>query len=106
MHNYKKLQVWTDAIDIAVDVYSISSKFPKEEIYGITSQLRRSAVSVPSNIAEGSGRNTIGEFNQFLGIAVGSSYELETQLIISQRLNYCNSEEVIPVLEKININKK
>lgn len=106
MHNYKKLQVWMDAIDIAVDVYSVTSKFPKEEIYGITSQLRRSAVSVPSNIAEGSGRNTTGEFNQFLGIAVGSSYELETQLIISERLNYCKSEEVNPILEKINMNQK
>ena len=106
MHNYKKLQVWIDAIDIAVDVYSISSNFPKEEIYGITSQLRRSAVSVPSNIAEGSGRNTKGEFNQILGIAVGSLYELETQLIISERLNYCKKEEVEPIIEKINVNQK
>ncbi|MBC8172634.1 MAG: four helix bundle protein [Chitinophagales bacterium] len=106
MHNYKKLQIWSDAMDIAVAVYALTNKFPKEETYEITQQLRRSAISVPSNIAEGSGRNTKGEFNQFLGYSVGSSYEVETQLIVSESLNYCSKEEVDPIIEKININQK
>ena len=106
MHDYKKLQVWQDAVDMAVLVYELTGAFPKAEQYGLTSQLRRSAVSVPSNIAEGSGRNNPGEFDHFLGIAAGSLYELETQLIVSSRLGYSSDTEIDKLLDKLNVNQK
>lgn len=87
MHNIKELKIWNRAIDLTVEVYRATDNFPKQEMYGLTSQIRRSAVSIPSNIAEGAGRNSDNEFKHFLGIASGSSYELQTQLIISNRLN-------------------
>lgn len=74
MHRFEELKIWQKAMDITEGVYKMSSSFPKEEKYGLTSQIRRCAVSIPSNIAEGAGRNTKGEFKQFLGIANGSSY--------------------------------
>ncbi len=88
MNNYKELKIWQKSIDVAVKVYEITKDFPREELYGLTSQIRRSAVSVPSNIAEGAGRNTKKDFNNFLGISNGSSCELDTQLIIAQRINF------------------
>jgi len=93
MNRYKELLVWQKAIDLAVEVYQITEKLPKEERYGLISQINRSAVSIPSNIAEGAGRNTNKEFNNFLGIAQGSSFELDTQLIISNRLNFISNGE-------------
>ena len=93
MNRYKELLVWQKAIDLAVKVYRITEKLPKEERYGLISQINRSVVSIPSNIAEGAGRNTNKEFNNFLGIAQGSSFELDTQLIISNRLNFISNEE-------------
>jgi len=86
MHNLQELKIWQKAMDITEQTYLISSEFPKEEKFGLTSQIRRSAVSIPSNIAEGAGRNTNGEFKNFLGIANGSINELFTQLLLSQRL--------------------
>jgi len=86
---------------IAVKTYLISAEFPREEKFGLTSQIRRSAVSIPSNIAEGSGRNTNGEFKNFLGIASGSSNELCTQLILSQRLNLISMEQVQPLIDEL-----
>ena len=86
--DYKDLIVWQKAIDLVVEIYTVTKTFPKEELYGLTSQLRRCAVSVPSNIAEGQGRLTRGEFRQFLGHAKGSLGEMETQLIIADRLGY------------------
>lgn len=77
---------WQKAMDFVVDVYSVTRKFPKEEIYGVTSQLRRAAVSIPSNIAEGQGRQTTGEFRQFLGHARGPLLEAETQILLSERV--------------------
>lgn len=91
--NYKELIVWQKAMDLAENVYKATSKFPKEEIYGLTSQIRRSAVSIPSNIAEGYSRNTRGEFIQFLGIAKGSLSELETQVLLSVRLGLIKDTE-------------
>ena len=93
MNRYKELLVWQKAVDLAVEVYRITGKFPKEELYGFISQINRSVISIPSNIAEGAGRNTNKEFNNFLGIAQGSSFELDTQLIISNRLNFISSQE-------------
>lgn len=101
MHNFKELIIWQKAMDITVDVYKLSATFPREEIYGLTSQIRRSAVSIPSNISEGAGRNTNGEFKNFLGIASGSSNELITQLILSYRLDIVKEDKVIPILEKL-----
>ena len=102
MHNLKELKIWNKAIELTVQVYEATVGFPKEERYGLTSQIRRSAVSVPSNISEGAGRNSNKEFIQFLGIANGSSYELQTQLIISSRLNLISKESVEPLLNQID----
>ncbi|MGK7389475.1 MAG: four helix bundle protein [Candidatus Cyclobacteriaceae bacterium M2_1C_046] len=94
MNNYKELKVWQKAVDLAVKVYETTKDFPQEELYGLKSQIRRSAVSVPSNIAEGSGRNTSKDFNNFLGISYGSSCELETQLIIANRVGIVESADL------------
>ena len=102
MHILKDLKIWNRALDLATNVYKATEDFPKEERYGITSQIRRSAVSIPSNIAEGAGRNGKGEFRQFLGIANGSSYELQTQLIISNRLELLDDKTVAPLLNEID----
>jgi four helix bundle protein len=93
MNNYKELKVWQKAVDLTVEIYVITDKFPVKEIYTLVSQMRRCSSSIPSNIAEGAGRNSEKDFNHFLGIALGSSYELETQLIISNRLNYIEDSE-------------
>ena len=86
MNNLKELKIWGKAIDLAVEVYKATSQFPSEEKFGLTSQSRRAAVSISSNIAEGAGRTSSKEFNYFLGIANGSSYELQTQLVIANKL--------------------
>jgi four helix bundle protein len=93
MHRYKELNVWQKSIDLAVEVYRITEKLPKEERYGLISQMNRAAVSIPSNIAEGAGRNTDRDFDHFLGIALGSSFELDTQLVISNRLEFIIDED-------------
>lgn len=85
--NYHNLKVWQKAIDLVSTIYELTKTFPKEEMYGLTSQMRRSAVSMPSNIAEGSQRNTDKAFGQFLSTAQGSAAELETQLIIAEKQN-------------------
>ncbi|WP_448702517.1 four helix bundle protein [Mucilaginibacter sp. AW1-3] len=101
MHNLKELKIWNKAIDLAVNVYKATSTFPSDERFGLTSQSRRAAVSIPSNIAEGAGRNSNKEFNNFLGIANGSSYELQTQLIISNRLELLDSKTTDELVEQI-----
>jgi four helix bundle protein len=93
MHRYRELKVWQKAIDLAVEVYQITEKLPKEERYGLISQINRCVVSIPSNIAEGAGRNTKKDFDNFLGISLGSSFELDTQLVISNRLGYVSSDD-------------
>jgi four helix bundle protein len=92
INNYKHLIVWQKAVDLVIDVYQVTKSFSPSELYGLVSQLRRSAVSIPSNIAEGQGRATKGEFLQFLGHARGSLCELETQIIIAAKLRYISSE--------------
>jgi len=101
MHRFEELKIWQKAMDITENCYRATESFPKEEKYGLTSQLRRSAVSIPSNIAEGAGRNTNGEFRQFLGIANGSSFELLTQLYLSKRLDLINENEVRPMINEM-----
>lgn len=93
MNKYKNLEIWKRSVDLATEVYSATKSFPKEEKYGITSQMRRCAVSVPSNIAEGAGREGKKEFKYFLHIAYGSIYELETQLLIANNLGYLKDED-------------
>ena len=85
---YRELIVWQKAMDLVVIIYQFTAKFPKSEIYGLTSQMRRSAVSIPSNIAEGSKRRTKADFRNFLTIALGSTAELETQLLIANKLKF------------------
>ena len=101
MHKLDDLKIWTKAMDIAEKTYLLSAEFPSEERFGLTSQIRRSAVSVPSNIAEGAGRSTNGEFRNFLSIASGSSYELLTQLILSHRLHLISEEKARPVISDV-----
>jgi len=102
MHNLKELKIWNKAIDLTVDVYKATSAFPSEEKYGLTSQSRRCAVSIPSNIAEGAGRNSNKEFCNFLGIANGSSYELQTQLVIANRLDLLGEGLLNDLLKQID----
>lgn len=90
--SFRDLTVWQRSIQLTVAVYRMTRDFPREEQYGLTSQIRRCAVSVPSNIAEGQGRLSTGEFRQFLGIARGSNFELQTQLEIARALEFGNSK--------------
>jgi four helix bundle protein len=90
VQSFRDLQVWQKSMELTVVVYRITQSFPREEAFGLTSQLRRSAVSIPSNIAEGQGRLNTREFRQFLGIARGSNCELQTQLEIARRLGLGN----------------
>ena len=101
MHNYKNLEVWKRSVELATKVYSITKSFPNEEKYGLVSQIRRCSVSISSNIAEGSGRGTNKEFRLFLNYALGSCFELETQLLISQNLGLVNEDFQIGVLEEL-----
>ena len=98
--SYKDLKVWQEAIQLVKDIYQITLRFPKEEIYGLTNQIRRAAVSIPSNIAEGKSRYSKREFLQFLYIAKGSCAEVETQLIIASELKYIDVKTLNSVLEK------
>ena len=91
--SFQDLVAWQKAIDLVTEIYSVTARFPKPEIYGISSQLRRASVSIPSNIAEGHGRATPGEFVQFLCHARGSLCEVQTQIIIAHRLAYITAEE-------------
>ena len=88
MKTHKDLDVWKDYICLVKDIYLVTKDFPNDELFGLTSQIRRCAVSIPSNIAEGSARNHAREFIQFLYISLGSLSELETQLIIAQEIGY------------------
>ena len=100
MAGYRELKVWRLAMELAEDVYKLCTEFPRNEVYGLTSQLQRAAVSIPSNIAEGQARNSSKEFNHFLGIARGSLAELETQIMLAQRLEFLSTEKANPALEK------
>ncbi len=102
MNNLKELKIWNKAIELTVKVYKATATLPSDERFGLTSQSRRAAVSIPSNIAEGAGRNSPKEFNNFLGIANGSSYELQTQLIVANRLEMLSEEILNPILEDID----
>jgi four helix bundle protein len=98
---FDELVVWQKSVDLVAAIYTATAHFPREEIYGLTSQLRRAAVSVPSNIAEGQSRNSTRDFLNFLSIARGSLAEVQTQLIIAQRLNYLTDESLQPLLAQL-----
>lgn len=101
MHNFEKLKIWQKAMDIAVAVYEISAVLPIDERFNLIHQIKKSAVSIPSNIAEGSGRNHNKEFIQFLGIANGSTFELITQLILAKRLNLIDATITQPIINQL-----
>lgn len=107
MKDYKELEVWQKSISLVLAVYEIIKNFPSDEKYALADQIKRAAVSIPSNIAEGSSRNSTKEFIQFLYIAFGSAAELETQLIIAEKLGYINDEsslfsEIIIIRKMLN----
>lgn len=106
MRNFRTLTIWKQGISIVKEVYRISELLPAEEKFGLRSQICRAAVSIPSNIAEGCSRNSQVDFKRFLEIALGSSYELETQLIITQELALISKEKVQPMIEQINKEQK
>lgn len=104
MHNFKQLQIWQDAMAVVKDVYILTDKIPNAEKYGLISQMQRAAVSIPSNIAEGSGKESDIDFNRFLSISLGSAFELETQIILATNLRYI--EEPTNILEHLSILQK
>jgi len=101
-HNFKELNVWKEAKDFSISVYKVTMNFTKSEVYGITSQINRAAVSISSNIAEGAGRNSNKDFARFVHITLGSSFELETQLIIALELNFIEQSSYNSLIEKLN----
>lgn len=102
IRSFKQLLIWQKGIDIVKEVYRLSKDFPREELYGLTTQMRRAAISIPSNIAEGFKRNHNNEYRQFLHYALGSAAELETQLIIAQELNFLNKDKLNDSLDQLD----
>ena len=100
IQSYRDLKVWQEAMNLAADCYVATREFPKSETYGMTSQIRRAAASIPANIAEGYGRRTRGEYIQFLYIAQGSLKELETHWLLSQRIQLADPGAVAPILSR------
>ena len=101
MHSFEKLKIWQKAMDIAVSVYEISTLLPNDEKFNLIHQIKKCAVSIPSNIAEGAGRNHNKEFVQFLGIANGSTFELITQLILAKRLKLISENAIQPIINQL-----
>ena len=102
MRPHENLEAWAKSIDLVIDIYKTTEKFPKEERYGLTSQLRRAAISVPANIAEGAGRQSAKEFAHFVSNAQGSASELETELIIAYRLGYLSETLFSQLIGSLN----
>ncbi len=102
MHNLEQLKVWQLAMEVAKEIYVLTNDFPSDEKFGLTAQIRRAAVSIASNIAEGAGRYSDKEFAQFLSIASGSSFEVRTQLLIAVELNYTHKDKVNPLLTRLS----
>lgn len=101
VHNFRELKIWKESLVLVKNVYLLTSKLPKDEKFGLVSQINRCAVSIPSNIAEGSGRTTEKEFLHFLNIAISSSYELETQLILVEDIFNIQTKNVLIELETL-----
>ncbi|MDP4685027.1 MAG: four helix bundle protein [Crocinitomicaceae bacterium] len=101
VHNFRELKIWKESLVLVKNVYLLTSKLPKDEKFGLVSQINRCAVSIPSNIAEGSGRTTEKEFLYFLNIAISSSYELETQLILIEDIFQIQTKSILMELETL-----
>lgn len=101
MHNYKELEIWKASLSICTPIYRMTKKFPDDEKFGLVSQVRRAAVSVPSNIAEGSSRTSDKDFVRFLEYSLGSCREIETQVLIAQNLGYTNPDEITVLLKEL-----
>ena len=101
MHNFRKLDTWLDGVELADTIYTLTASFPKTEIYGLSSQMQRAAVSVPSNIAEGSGKGSDRDFARFVSISLGSLFELETQIEIAYRRGYISTEAYYALRPKV-----
>ncbi len=102
MHNFRELKIWQEAMNISKLTYKLTKLFPVSEIYGLTSQMNRAAISIPSNIAEGAGRNSNKEFTQFLNISMGSCFELETQITLAFEFAYIKKEDLEKFVLDIN----
>ena len=106
MHNFKNLKIWQLARNFVKDIYVLTKKFPDDERFGLTQQIRRAVISIPSNIAEGAGRGTDKDFSHFLDIANGSAFEVETQLILSFDLNYISQTEFDNINDNLQLMEK
>ncbi|MFM9910361.1 MAG: four helix bundle protein [Chitinophagaceae bacterium] len=106
MKNFKELKIWQKGIDIAVKSYRLANTFPKEEKFGLCSQITRASVSIASNIAEGSSRTSEKDYNRFIEYSLGSSFEIETQLLIAEAINYGNDELRSLLLKDIDEEQK
>ena len=106
MRDFKKYDIWKLSHELTLEIYLISNTFPKEEIYGLTSQIRRSSSSIPTYISEGCGRDSDTEFNRFLTIALGSASETEYLIILANDLNYLEDNQAKILIEKVNIIKR
>ena len=106
MRNFREMQIWNEGIVLTLDVYRIVRQLPKEEEYGLKSQLKRAAVSIPSNIAEGCSRHSEKEFKYFLEISLGSAFEIETQFIMAQKLNMISEEDLVKFLQDLHVEQK
>jgi len=101
MHNFRDLSVWRRSMNLVEKVYFVTDSYPEKEKFGITNQLRRCSVSIPSNIAEGSGRDSDKEFKHFISISLGSIFELEIQILLSNKLHYLNEEKTNFLIKEI-----
>lgn len=101
MRNFRKYEIWQRAVDIAVNIHAICDNFPKYELFALGNQLRRAAVSIPSNIAEGASRSSIAEFAHYLEISIGSAFEVETQLLIAKKRTYISDEVYMANVEEL-----
>jgi four helix bundle protein len=106
MRNFKELKIWQKGFDIAVNSFKLVNAFPKEEKYGISAQITKAAVSIPSNIAEGSSRKSEKDYNRFLEISLGSGFELETQLLIASAVNYGDADSRADILKDLDEEQK
>ncbi len=106
MKNFKELRIWQKGMDIAVSCFQLTSSFPQAEKYGLVSQINRAGISIPSNVAEGSSRTSEKDYGRFIEISLGSSYELETHLLIAQRLQMGVQEEINKLITEVNDEQK
>ena len=102
MRDFRKYEIWKDAVDFATEIYRLTSTFPKYEIYGLCDQMQRASISISSNIAEGCSRESEKDFAHFLEMAIGSAFEVETQLLISKNLSYINDVQYQDMVDKLS----